>query len=87
MSGRCSAACCLSALGWRWVFWATVPFAVLGALAGWLVVPKTTGLNADRRFDIPGALLLMPVLTALLLIISESFAWGFDVAGDDRLWR
>ncbi|MBS0640799.1 MAG: MFS transporter [Proteobacteria bacterium] len=39
-------------------------------------MPRTTDLNADRRFDMAGALVLIPALTALLLLISESYAWG-----------
>ena len=66
----------LAELGWRWVFWVTVPFGIVAAIAGWLVVPKTEDVSADRRFDVSGALLLMPALTVLLLLISESAAWG-----------
>jgi EmrB/QacA subfamily drug resistance transporter len=66
----------LAALGWRWVFWVSVPFALAGAISGWLVVPKTTDLSTDRQFDWRGALVLMPALTSLLLLISESYAWG-----------
>jgi EmrB/QacA subfamily drug resistance transporter len=66
----------LSTLGWRWVFWVSVPFAVVAAAAGWVVVPRTADLNPDRRFDVPGALILIPALTALLLLISESVSWG-----------
>jgi len=66
----------LAALGWRWVFWITVPFALAGAGIGWMVIPQTTDLDPDRRFDRRGAMLLMPALTALLLTITESHAWG-----------
>jgi EmrB/QacA subfamily drug resistance transporter len=66
----------LAALGWRWVFWVSVPFALAGAVIGWLVIPQTTDLGVNRRFDRRGALLLMPALTALLLTITESHAWG-----------
>ncbi len=66
----------LATLGWRWVFWVNVPFAVTASVIGWLVFPQTTGLDADRRFDWRGALLLMPGLASLLALISESFAWG-----------
>jgi hypothetical protein len=54
----------------------TVPFGIVAAIAGWLVVPKTEDVSADRRFDVSGAVLLMPALTVLLLLISESAAWG-----------
>lgn len=34
----------LATLGWRWVFWASAPFGLLGSLASWLVFPRTTQL-------------------------------------------
>ena len=66
----------LGTLGWRWVFWVAVPFALAGAVIGWLVIPQTTDLRSDRRFDWRGAALLMPALTMLLMVISLSHAWG-----------
>jgi len=60
----------LGTLGWRWIFWVTVPFAILGTLLGWLIVPRTTTFAGDRRFDLPGAILLVPALATLLLAIS-----------------
>jgi hypothetical protein len=41
-----------------------------------MVLPQTTDLASDRRFDWQGAILLMPALAALLLTITESHAWG-----------
>jgi MFS family permease len=32
----------LTTLGWHSIFWVTVPFALLGATLGWLILPKTT---------------------------------------------
>ena len=66
----------LGALGWRSIFWVTVPFAVVGAAAAWLIVPKTTAFAKDRRFDAAGAALLTPGLVALLVTISEGRSWG-----------
>jgi EmrB/QacA subfamily drug resistance transporter len=66
----------LATLGWRWVFWAVAPFALAGAVIGWLIIPQTTDLRSDRRFDWQGAVLLMPALTMLLMVISLSHAWG-----------
>jgi EmrB/QacA subfamily drug resistance transporter len=63
-------------LGWRWVFWVTVPFSLAGAVIGWFVVPKTAKLSSDRSFDWGGALLLTPALTALMMAIMEAHAWG-----------
>ncbi|MGE0223766.1 MAG: MFS transporter [Acetobacteraceae bacterium] len=66
----------LNSLSWHWIFWVTVPFAVLGAVLGWLLVPVSTRLSADNSFDWGGALLLVPGLTALMLMISKLNAWG-----------
>ena len=66
----------LAALGWRWVFWVNLPFGLAAAVIGWLVIPRTIDLGSDRRFDGRGAILLIPALTLVLLVISESYAWG-----------
>jgi len=66
----------LATLGWRWVFWAGVPFSLAAVVIGWLVIPQTADSGSDRRFDWRGAMLLMPALTMLLMLISLSHAWG-----------
>jgi Major Facilitator Superfamily len=66
----------LATLGWRSIFWVTVPFAVLGAALGWLIVPKTAAFAKDRRFDGLGAALMIPALVALLMTIAEWRVWG-----------
>ena len=66
----------LNSLSWQWIFWVTVPFAVLGAILGWLLVPVSTRLVDDTSFDWAGALLLVPGLTALMLVISQLNDWG-----------
>ena len=74
----------LDSLSWHWIFWVTVPFAVLGAVIGWLLVPVSTRLSHDTSFDWGGALLLVPALTALMLALSKLNAWGalsFGVLG------
>jgi hypothetical protein len=68
----------LSAFGWRSIFLVTVPFAILGAALGWLIVPRTTALAKDRRFDIGGAILVVPALAAAMLTITEAQAWGLS---------
>jgi len=66
----------LSTLGWPWVFWINVPFGIVGTVAGWLILPQTAHLSKDRRFDLKGALLLGPMLTAFMLVLNEGHAWG-----------
>jgi len=70
----------LTAFGWRAIFWVTVPFALLGAALGWLIVPKTKVFAKDSRFDALGAAFLVPALVALLLAITELPVWGLSTA-------
>ena len=65
----------LATLGWRSIFWVSVPFAILGAALGWLIVPKTTAFARNGLFDAAGAALLIPALVALLMTISMA-GWG-----------
>jgi EmrB/QacA subfamily drug resistance transporter len=65
----------LDALGWRSVFWATVPFGLAAAVFGWLVLPRTTDVAASRTFDWPGALLLMPSLVLIVLMLNQTSVW------------
>jgi EmrB/QacA subfamily drug resistance transporter len=66
----------LGVLDWRWLFWATEPFGLAGVALGWLVVPKTTNLGAEKRFDWMGAVLLTPALVSAVIVFSESYTWG-----------
>jgi EmrB/QacA subfamily drug resistance transporter len=66
----------LNTLGWQWVFWINVPFGIVGAIAGWFILPKTMNLSKDKSFDLRGALLLGPMLTAFMLVMNEGHAWG-----------
>jgi hypothetical protein len=74
----------LNSLSWHWIFWVTVPFAAVGAVLGWLLVPVSTRLSNETSVDWLGAVLLVPALTALMLAISKLNAWGalsFGVLG------
>jgi EmrB/QacA subfamily drug resistance transporter len=66
----------LGTLGWRWVFWVSVPFGVAGVIFGWFVLPQTTGLAPEKRFDWKGALLLTPAVVSIVVVLSEFHAWG-----------
>jgi EmrB/QacA subfamily drug resistance transporter len=68
----------LSTLSWRWIFWATVPFGIAAMLLGWLVLPRSGGLTADKRFDWYGALLLVPSLVLAVLALNQASVWSLD---------
>ena len=68
----------LGTLGWRWVFWVNVPLSVAAFVLSWLIVPKTAAFAGDKRFDWPGAMLLVPGLATLLVAIAQFHAWGFS---------
>lgn len=66
----------IGAYGWRWVFWATVPFGAAATILGWLALPQSSGLAQDKTFDWRGALLLAPALIALVLALNQASALG-----------
>jgi MFS family permease len=66
----------LALFGWRWLFWVTVPFGFLAAVLSWFVFPQTAQLARDKRLDWPGALLLTPALTLIILVLSKVQVWG-----------
>jgi EmrB/QacA subfamily drug resistance transporter len=70
----------LETLGWRSVFWINVPFGLAGVAAGWLILPQTTGLSEDKRFDWRGALLIGLALAALVIALNQAHAWGLSSA-------
>jgi EmrB/QacA subfamily drug resistance transporter len=77
--------------GWRWVFFVAVPFGLLGAALGWLILPRTVRPAAGgragevapppgparERFDWAGAALFGPAVAAGLLVLTEGNAWGW----------
>ncbi|MFF0818458.1 MFS transporter [Rhodococcus sp. NPDC003318] len=62
--------------GWASVFWVTAGAGLL-LLLGILVVVPASVSGTRGRFDVVGAILLSLALTALLLGISKSSAWGW----------
>jgi EmrB/QacA subfamily drug resistance transporter len=71
----------IDGLGWRWVFFIAVPFGILGALLGWLVLPCTTRVaesERPERFDWIGAMLLGPSVALLLLALTFANDWGWS---------
>ncbi|OPC79046.1 MFS transporter [Embleya scabrispora] len=68
----------VDAFGWASVFWINVPIGVAGIVIGALVLPEF----AERRgrFDVPGVLLGVPAVGALVFALIEGPAQGWTSA-------
>src|SRR5215831_17613198 len=42
----------LVAISWQWVFWFNVPFGLIGAAWGWLVLHEQSGRSNERGLDL-----------------------------------
>jgi predicted MFS family arabinose efflux permease len=68
------------ALGWRWVFWLTVPVALLLFVAATRLLPADVPAgDRERRLDLPGALLATLAVTGLVAAV---IGIGTDSAPD-----
>ena len=67
----------VSSLGWRWIFFVTIPFGVIGALLGLVFVPNGTRSAARPRLDWAGIGTFALALSCLLTALSEGLAWGW----------
>ncbi|MCB4770467.1 MFS transporter [Ancylobacter sp. Lp-2] len=68
----------LATLGWRWIFWLTVPFGALAVVIGWLALPRSAGTRPDRVFDWGGALLIGPALMLIVAVLNHVSTWGLS---------
>lgn len=67
-----------AAAGWRWVFWFNVPVGVVCVIWGAVTLRKVPRAATKQRLDLPGNLLLLVALSALLLGLSEAQNGGWD---------
>lgn len=65
----------LDGLGWRWVFWITVPFGLLAMVAGAWLLPSVPRRSA-QRFDWGGMLLIGPALILVVSTLNHLSSWG-----------
>ncbi len=70
----------LSAGGWRLIFLVNVPFGLLGALAGWIFIPRSRSLSPRRPFDWAGLALFLPAVGAILGAITFGNELGWTSA-------
>ncbi len=67
----------VATLGWRSVFYVTVPFSILAAILGWFVLPRSARRVAKLQMDVSGLFLFTTALTLVLVIFTEGLAWGW----------
>jgi EmrB/QacA subfamily drug resistance transporter len=66
----------LETLGWRWIFWITVPFGAIAVVLGWLALPRTGAADSARSFDWGGALLIGPALILTVTALNHASGSG-----------
>lgn len=69
----------VSTLGWRWIFFVAIPFALIGIVGSFLVL-KEPPPAMKARTDWGGALTFGLGLVALLVVMSLGHGWGWTSA-------
>ena len=67
-------------LGWPWVFYSTIPVAVVAALAALMILERHCGEGDGQRerFDWPGAALSAGMLSSFLLALTSGSSFGWS---------
>ncbi|HEU4979548.1 MAG TPA: MFS transporter [Solirubrobacteraceae bacterium] len=68
----------LVAISWHWVFWFNVPFGLLGALWGGLVLHELAKPDSQRGLDLFGTSTFVVGLTGLVLAVSKGGISGWN---------
>lgn len=73
----------LAAGGWRLIFLVNIPAGLLGAVAGWLLIPRSRHLQHRVPFDWWGLGWFVPGMVALLVAVSlgDSAGWTSPILG------
>lgn len=65
---------------WHWVFWLNVPFGILAGLLAWRYLHERVERH-PAPVDVAGASLLFVGVSAFMLALTQSTAWGWSAAG------
>jgi EmrB/QacA subfamily drug resistance transporter len=68
------------ALGWRSIFYINMPVGALALVLSLVFIPKDLPAVSGQKFDLPGALVFLAGLTALLLGLNKGADWGWRSA-------
>jgi EmrB/QacA subfamily drug resistance transporter len=64
-------------VGWRWVFWINVPFALTAVALTLKAVPESRDESVPRHLDLPGVVLLTTGIAIITLAVDRTTAWGW----------
>jgi EmrB/QacA subfamily drug resistance transporter len=64
-------------LGWRSVFYINLPVGALALTLSLVFIPPSRPAERAQRFDLPGALVFLAALTALMLGLNQGAVWGW----------
>ena len=70
-------------LTWHSIFHVGAATALVAWLAVWFGVPRSPRAPSSEPVDVLGAVLLVPAITGLLVVLSQSRHWGW---ADGRTW-
>jgi EmrB/QacA subfamily drug resistance transporter len=65
-------------LSWRWVLWINVPMALFAILVTVWKVPKDRIEGEPPQNDYPGMIVLTAGLVALMIVVYQAGAWGWN---------
>jgi EmrB/QacA subfamily drug resistance transporter len=65
------------AFGWRTVFYVNVPVGALALALSLFFIPRDIPAESEQRFDLPGAVVFLAGLTALMLGLNKGADWGW----------
>lgn len=77
MSGPVAGGFILQWLGWEWLFWANIPFALLALYLSFQYVPRSTILNKTQPLDGLGIFLFASTIGTFVYTLSFAGDWGW----------
>ncbi len=64
-------------ISWRSVFYINVPVGLAAFILSWKFIPQDRQTENQEKFDLPGGVLFLASLIALLLGLNQGYAWGW----------
>ena len=61
----------IDTVGWRWIFFVSLPAALAAAFMAWKVLPETAGDRRKYFLDVPGMLALLLTVVSLILGLQQ----------------